>query len=141
MKIVRAPTARTHSPIAAALAVTDVIEQENLNQKAQEIGELITHRLHEMAEQFDCIGDVRGYGAMIAMELVEARDSHRPNKELTQELVKEAGKKGLVLLSCGVRANVIRFLVPLTAEKEIVNEGLNILSSCLELVQNTRLTK
>ncbi|MFZ3388739.1 4-aminobutyrate--2-oxoglutarate transaminase [Buttiauxella gaviniae] len=127
--------------IAAALAVTDVIEQENLNQKAQEIGELITHRLHEMAEQFDCIGDVRGYGAMIAMELVEARDSHRPNKELTQELVKEAGKKGLVLLSCGVRANVIRFLVPLTAEKEIVNEGLNILSSCLELVQNTRLTK
>jgi 4-aminobutyrate aminotransferase/(S)-3-amino-2-methylpropionate transaminase len=127
--------------IAAALAVTDIIREEKLNERAQDIGEQITSRLRQMAEKFDCIGDVRGYGAMIAMELVEGRDSHRPDKELTAALVQEAGRQGLVLLSCGVRGNVIRFLVPLTAEKEIVNQGLNILSSCLELVQNTRLTK
>jgi len=127
--------------IAAALAVVDIIEKEQLNQRAQAIGEQITTRLHQLAEQYDCIGDVRGYGAMIAMELVEGRDSHRPDKDLTAALVQEAGRQGLVLLSCGVRGNVIRFLVPLTAEKEIVKQGLNILSSCLELVQNTRLTK
>lgn len=95
----------------------------------------------ELAGQFDCIGDVRGYDAMIAMERVEGRDSHRPNKELATALVQEAGRQGLVLLSCGVRGNVIRFLVPLTAEKEIENQGLNILSSCLEIVQNTRPAK
>ncbi len=127
--------------IAAALAVTDIIEKEQLNARAQAIGEQIKTRLHQLAEQFDCIGDVRGYGAMIAMELVEGRDSHRPDKELTAALVQEAGRQGLILLSCGVRGNVIRFLVPLTAEKEIINEGLNILSSSLEVVQNTRLTK
>lgn len=127
--------------IAAALAVTDIIEKEQLNTRAQAIGEQIKTRLHQLAEQFDCIGDVRGYGAMIAMELVEGRDSHRPDKELTAALVQEAGRQGLILLSCGVRGNVMRFLVPLTAEKEIINEGLNILSSSLEVVQNTRLTK
>lgn len=127
--------------IAAALAVTDIIEKEQLNARAQAIGEQIKTRLHQLAEQFDCIGDVRGYGAMIAMELVEGHDSHRPDKELTAALVQEAGRQGLILLSCGVRGNVIRFLVPLTAEKEIINEGLNILSSSLEVVQNTRLTK
>lgn len=127
--------------IAAALAVTDIIEKERLNQRAQEIGLQITSRLQELAEKFDCIGDVRGHGAMIAIELVEGRDSHRPDKELTSALVQEAGRQGLVLLSCGVRGNVIRFLVPLTAEKEIINQGLNILSSSLEMVQNTRLSK
>lgn len=127
--------------IAAAMAVTDIIENEQLNQKALAIGEQIISHLHQLAEQFDCIGDVRGYGAMIAMELVEGRDSHRPNKELTAALVQEAGRQGLILLSCGVRGNVIRFLVPLTAEKEIVNQGLNILSSCLQMVQNTRPAK
>ena len=127
--------------IAAALAVTGLIEKERLNERAREQGELLITRLREMAEQYDCIGDVRGLGAMVAMELVESRDSHRPDKELTQRLVQEAGRQGLVLLSCGVRANVIRFLIPLTAEKEIIDEGLKILSSALKVVQNTRPAK
>ncbi|WP_241491634.1 aminotransferase class III-fold pyridoxal phosphate-dependent enzyme, partial [Winslowiella iniecta] len=92
-------------------------------------------------ERFDCIGDVRGLGAMVAIELVEQRDRHKPDKVLTQALVQEAGRQGLVLLSCGVRGNVIRFLIPLTASKEIVTEGLNILSSALEVVQNMRPAK
>ncbi|WP_426448518.1 4-aminobutyrate--2-oxoglutarate transaminase [Siccibacter colletis] len=127
--------------IAAALAVTDLIEQEQLNEKAQAVGEQIVTRLTRLAEEYDCIGDVRGVGAMVAMELVEGRDSQKPDKELTQLLIQEAGRQGLVLLSCGVRANVIRFLVPLTAEKEIIDEGLNILSSCLKVLQNTRPAK
>ncbi|EOD3493713.1 4-aminobutyrate--2-oxoglutarate transaminase [Cronobacter malonaticus] len=127
--------------IAAALAVTDLIEEEQLNARALAQGELLMSRLQELAQEYDFIGDVRGVGAMVAMELVHERDSHRPDKELTQQLVQEAGRQGLILLTCGVRANVIRFLIPLTAEKEIVTEGLNILSSCLKVVQNTRPAK
>ncbi|ALX78063.1 4-aminobutyrate--2-oxoglutarate transaminase [Cronobacter malonaticus] len=127
--------------IAAALAVTDLIEEEQLNARAIAQGELLMSRLRELAQEYDFIGDVRGVGAMVAMELVHERDSHRPDKELTQQLVQEAGRQGLILLTCGVRANVIRFLIPLTAEKEIVTEGLNILSSCLKVVQNTRPAK
>ncbi|EQA4281791.1 4-aminobutyrate--2-oxoglutarate transaminase [Cronobacter dublinensis] len=127
--------------IAAGLAVTDIIARERLNERATEQGELLIGRLREFAETYDFIGDVRGVGAMVAMELVHERDSHRPDKELTQQLVQEAGRQGLILLTCGVRANVIRFLIPLTAEKEIVTEGLNILSSCLKVVQNTRPAK
>ncbi|WP_426817883.1 4-aminobutyrate--2-oxoglutarate transaminase [Winslowiella sp. 2C04] len=127
--------------IAAALAVIDLIEEEQLNLKAQAQGEWVTQHLQQLAERVDCIGEVRGIGAMIAIELVEQRDRHKPDKALTQALVQEAGRQGLVLLSCGVRGNVIRFLIPLTASKEIVTEGLNILSSALEVVQNMRPAK
>lgn len=127
--------------IAAALAVTGLIEKERLNERAQAQGEQLMSYLTALAGQYDCIGDVRGTGGMVAMELVEGRDSHRPDKALTQMLVQEAGRQGLVLLSCGVRANVIRFLIPLTAEKEIIDEGLSILSSALKVVQNTRPAK
>lgn len=127
--------------IAAALAVIEIIEEEQLNEKACQQGEWLKSALRDMAEEFDCIGDIRGTGAMVAMELVEARDRTRPDKALTQALVQEAGRQGLVLLSCGVRANVIRFLIPLTASKEIVTEGLNLLSSSLGLVQNMRPAK
>ena len=95
--------------IAAALAVLEIIEREQLNQRAQEQGEQVVAFLHQLAEQFDCIGDVRHVGAMIAMELVEEGDAQRPAKALTQALVQEAGRQGLILLACGVRANVIRF--------------------------------
>lgn len=97
--------------------------------------------LQRMAQEFDCIGDVRGSGAMVAIELVEGRDRQRPDKALTQALVQEAGRQGLVLLACGVRGNVIRFLIPLTADKEIIEEGLNILYTSLGIVQNTRPAK
>jgi 4-aminobutyrate aminotransferase/(S)-3-amino-2-methylpropionate transaminase len=127
--------------IAAALAVLEIIEEEQLNQRAEQQGELLQAALHAMASEFDCIGDVRGCGAMVAMELVEAGDRQRPDKLLTQALVQEAGRQGLVLLSCGVRGNVIRFLIPLTASKEIIEEGLNVLYSSLRMVQNTRPAK
>lgn len=123
--------------IAAALAVTDLIKEEQLNQKAQQVGEQITTELHALAERFDCIGDIRAVGAMVAMELVENRDATKPNKAITSALVKEAGKQGLILLSCGVRGNVIRFLAPLTAEKEVIKEGMEKLASALSVVAKT----
>ncbi|MEM6160939.1 4-aminobutyrate--2-oxoglutarate transaminase [Erwinia sp. P6884] len=127
--------------IAAALAVVQLIDDEQLNQRAVQQGEWLMTALRQMAEEFDAIGEVRGVGAMVAIELVEAGDGSRPDKAITQALVQEAGRQGLILLSCGVRGNVIRFLIPLTASKEIVMEGLKRLSSSLRVVQNTRPAK
>ncbi|MDY7830143.1 4-aminobutyrate--2-oxoglutarate transaminase [Aeromonas caviae] len=121
------------SPIAcaAALAVLEVIEEERLNQKALAQGEQIKAHLHQLATRFDCIGNIRGPGAMVAMELVKEGDAARPDADLTKRLVAEAGKRGLVLLACGVRGNVIRFLAPLTAPVAIVDEGLDLLEQAL----------
>lgn len=127
--------------IAAALAVLALIEEEQLNLKARQQGEWVLAALHQLAEEFDCIGEVRGVGAMIAFDLVESGDRTQPDKALTQALVQEAGRQGVVLLSCGVRGNVIRLLIPLTASKEIIFEGLKGLSSALRVVQNMRPAK
>ncbi|WP_323884345.1 4-aminobutyrate--2-oxoglutarate transaminase [Aeromonas hydrophila] len=125
------------SPIAcaAALAVLEVIEEEQLNQRANAQGEQIKARLQQLAERVDCIGDIRGPGAMVAMELVKQRDAARPDADLTKRLVAEAGKRGLVLLACGVRANVIRFLAPLTASPALIDEGLDLLEQALLAAQ------
>lgn len=118
---------------AAALAVIEVIEEENLIERANQIGALIVRRIAEM--NMDCIGDVRKLGAMAAMELIKAGDAQQPDADLTKELVQLVCKKGLILLPCGVRGNVIRFLVPLTASDELINEGMDIIRDALsELV-------
>ena len=123
------------SPIAcaAALAVIDVIEEEKLADRALRIGDRIAARLEAMAadERFSCIGDVRHLGAMVAMELVTNRETRAPDPELTKAVVQGAVGKGLVILSCGTRGNVIRFLAPLTASDELIDEGLEILQQTL----------
>ena len=125
------------SPVgcAAALAVLEVMEKEDLCGRARQLGELVGARLKKLQQQLSCIGDVRGLGAMLAMELVKNRDPHAPDAELAKALVQLAARNGLILLSCGVYGNVIRFLMPLTAPDGIVNEGLDILERSLrELV-------
>lgn len=121
------------SPVscAAALAVIDVMKRENLPERATHIGRQLMHKLEQLQMRFDCIGDVRGLGAMVAMELVKNRDSHLPNADLTRALVQRCAQNGLVLLSCGVYGNVIRFLVPLTASEALIEEGLQILERSL----------
>jgi len=119
---------------AAALAVLDTIEREGLCARADVIGGMIKDRLNVLArtpELRQCIGDVRGLGAMVAMELVEAGDPDRPAASLTKELVLLCARRGLLVLACGTRGNVIRFLVPLTAGDAIVEEGLSILAQAL----------
>jgi 4-aminobutyrate aminotransferase/(S)-3-amino-2-methylpropionate transaminase len=78
------------------------------------------------------IGDVRGLGAMVAMEFVEDRASRAPAAGLTSRVVAEAEKGGLILLSCGTRANVVRLLPPLTIEASVLEEGLVILEAAIE---------
>jgi 4-aminobutyrate aminotransferase/(S)-3-amino-2-methylpropionate transaminase len=124
------------SPLAttAALAVLDVIEEEKLVERSAEMGKRLTDRFEAMAKRntFTCIGEVRGLGAMVAVELVKDRTTKEPAPELTKALVNKAAEKGLVLLSCGTYGNVIRILVPLTASDALVDEGLDVIEKALE---------
>ena len=123
------------SPIgcAAALAVIDVIAEENLVERANRIGAIFALRLSQLHQQYpDVIGDIRAErGAMIAMELVKNGDPFQPDSDLTKALVKAAWQDGLILLSCGVRGNVIRFLPALTISDNLINEGMDTVSRCL----------
>lgn len=119
--------------LAAGLAVLEVIEEEKLAERALAIGAQFKQRLAMLAEKSKgAIGDIRGLGAMVAMELVKDGDAERPDPDLTKAIVAEAQKRGLILLSCGTRANVIRFLPPLTAPQAVVGEGLDILEAVMD---------
>jgi 4-aminobutyrate aminotransferase len=123
---------------AAAHAVLDIIEDEKLCERAVSIGRIMMDRCHELAKRsnLNCIGDVRGLGAMCAVELVKDQQTHEPAPQLTQALMKAANARGLILLSCGTYGNVIRFLSPLTASDELVREGMDIFEASLtEAVQ------
>lgn len=116
---------------AAALAVLDVFEQEGIYERSLALGERIQGRLRQMAERFSCIGDVRGLGSMVAMELFKGSESRNPDPDLTKALVALAAERGLILLSCGMYGNTIRVLVPITGADELIDEGLDIIESCL----------
>ncbi|WP_018860143.1 4-aminobutyrate--2-oxoglutarate transaminase [Rhizobium sp. 42MFCr.1] len=120
--------------VAAANAVLDVINNEALRERAVEIGRRAVTRLRSVAERqgMERIGDVRGLGAMIAFELVDDRETKAASPSLTSRIVAEAERRGLILLSCGTRQNVIRLLPPLTIEYEILEEGLDIIEESIE---------
>ncbi len=114
---------------AAALAAIEVIEEEGLLARADEVGTLVASRFLGMAEQgMDAVQHVRAAGAMVACELV--RDG-KPDADLARELVASATANGLLLLSCGTYGNTIRVLVPLTASDALISEGLDIVQRCL----------
>ena len=124
------------SPVgcSAALAVLDVIREDGLVERARDVGARFGAHLKALQEKHpDTIGEVRcERGAMLAIELVREGDAAQPDAELTGAIVKAAYDKGLVLLSCGVNGNVIRFLPALTIPMELIDEGLGILASCFE---------
>jgi 4-aminobutyrate aminotransferase/(S)-3-amino-2-methylpropionate transaminase len=122
------------SPIAcaAALAVLDVFEEEQLVERSRALGVRLTDGLKLIASKHREVGDVRGLGAMIAIELFKGGDISQPDAELTKRVCAEALARGLVLLSCGIHGNVIRVLVPLTASDELIEEGLAILATSFD---------
>jgi 4-aminobutyrate aminotransferase/(S)-3-amino-2-methylpropionate transaminase len=124
------------SPIgcAAANAVLDVIEEEKLCERSEKIGAAMAARLERMRKNNalgSVIGEVRRLGSMLAVELVEDGDPTKPDAELTKAVVARAAKYGLIVIACGVRANVVRFLVPLTASDELIASGMEILERSL----------
>ena len=119
---------------ASALAVLDVFEKENLLQRSVDVGLRLKAGLTAIAQKHKCIGDVRGLGSMIAIELFKNGDLHQPDADLAKKLATEAAKRGLILLTCGTYANVIRVLVPLVASDAILDEGLAIIAASFDAV-------
>jgi 4-aminobutyrate aminotransferase/(S)-3-amino-2-methylpropionate transaminase len=117
---------------AAALAVLDAMEAERIPAHAQRTGDRVKARFRQWAEQFSCIGDIRGLGAMVGLELVTDRESRAPDKALTGRVLAAALERGLVLLSAGTFGNTIRVLAPLTADDAIIDEGLDVMGAALE---------
>ncbi|WP_325918871.1 4-aminobutyrate--2-oxoglutarate transaminase [Pseudomonas frederiksbergensis] len=120
------------SPIAcaAALAVMEVFEEEHLLDRCKAVGERLVTGLKDIQKKYPVIGEVRALGAMIAVELFENGDSHKPNAAAVAQVVAKARDKGLILLSCGTYGNVLRVLVPLTAPDEQLDKGLAIIEEC-----------
>lgn len=112
---------------AAALAALETIEQDNLVERARAIGDVLLSRLRALAERYDIIGDVRGRGAMVAMELVAGAGDKTPNPEALASVVKYCHAKGLILLTAGTYGNVIRLLPPLVISDALLEEGLTII--------------
>jgi 4-aminobutyrate aminotransferase/(S)-3-amino-2-methylpropionate transaminase len=126
---------------AAALAVLQVFEDDRIFLRAEKLGERIGAALEAMAARHAEIVDVRRLGAMVAFELGEGGDPERPAAELTKKLTARARELGLILLSCGIYGNVVRILVPITAEDAIVDEGLAIVAKAAsELLSDANAT-
>ena len=122
------------SPVAcaAALAVLDVFEKENLLQRSRDVGQRLSAGLKAMAARHACIGDVRGLGAMVAIELFKNGDVKQPDADMAKRIATDAAARGLILLTCGNYGNVIRILVPLTASDALLDEGLAIMAACFD---------
>ncbi len=117
--------------VASALAVLDVIAEENLIERANMLGEKLKTRLHNLRAEVPQIADVRGLGSMVAAEFMKP-GTKTPDAEFTKKVQSEALKLGLLLLTCGVHGNVIRFLYPLTISDAVMDEALSILSAALK---------
>ena len=120
------------NPVAAVAALKTIDRiRENLG-NAEKIGKLIFERFNDFEEEFKQVGDVRGLGAMVAMELVKDRASKKPASEETKKIISKSLKKGLILVKSGIYGNVIRVLVPLTVELDLVEKGLDILEDAMK---------
>lgn len=112
----------------------DVIDKENLLNRAEKVGERLKAGLQRIQKKRNrsVIGDIRGLGAMIGVELVEDEEARKPARSLTVKMIKEAADRGLLLASAGRHFNVLRFLVPLTISDAIIDESLNIIEDSID---------
>jgi 4-aminobutyrate aminotransferase len=116
---------------AAALAVLDEVSTEDFRARANHIGDRLQAGLERIASRVDAVGEVRGLGPMLALELVESRETKEPAAAMASKTTAAARELGLVLLSCGIYGNVIRILVPLVISDEDLDRGLEILEEAL----------
>lgn len=125
------------NPVAASagLAVLDVMEEEQLVDRAAEVGRRIRARLRAIAAESPHIGDVRGRGAMLAVEFVRGVKSTEPNPDLCQAIIRAALERGLALMKCGVYNNAIRFLCPLNIPWDVLDEGLDIFAEAVKVAE------
>ena len=124
---------------AAALAAIETLERENLPERAEKLGQRFDARARDWKKRWPLIGDVRGLGAMRALELVRSRDTREPAKEEADEVLRHCREHGLILLSAGSYGNVLRLLVPLVITEDQFEEGLDVLESSLATVAESQM--
>jgi 4-aminobutyrate aminotransferase/(S)-3-amino-2-methylpropionate transaminase len=124
------------NPVAcrAALAVLDLIKEENLLERAQKLGEQMSATLTGCMEKFKIIGEVRGLGPMIGIELVKDRRTKKPAVDETKNIIASCREDGLLVISCGMYSNVVRVLAPLVISDDQLNRGLAILERAIQKV-------
>ena len=116
---------------AAALAAIESMEEDDLAGRARAIGEVLTERLGRIEEKYEEVGEVRGRGAMVAMELVTDGESREPNAALAAAVNRGCHERGVVTLTCGTYGNVFRFLPPLSISDELLHEAMDVLEESL----------
>jgi 4-aminobutyrate aminotransferase / (S)-3-amino-2-methylpropionate transaminase / 5-aminovalerate transaminase len=119
---------------AAALAVLDIFERENLLARANELGDQFQKRARQWQKRWPMIGDVRGLGGMQAIELVRSPDTREPASEQTKQITQYCYEHGLITITAGSYSNVVRVLVPLVVTAQQMDEGLDVLESALQMV-------
>lgn len=119
---------------AGALGSIETMKELDLNAKAKNIESIMKSRLSAMQEKYDIIGDIRGRGAMIAIELVKDPASKTPFPEAAGALAKACHAEGLLVLTCGTYGNVLRFLPPLVISDELLNEGLDLIEAAFAAI-------
>jgi 4-aminobutyrate aminotransferase / (S)-3-amino-2-methylpropionate transaminase / 5-aminovalerate transaminase len=124
--------------LAAAVAVLDVIDEEGLIERAAQLGETMRARMNEWRERYPQIGEVRGLGMMLAIELVEDPETKQPAAGIASEIVAAAFERGLLLLKAGVYSNCIRVLSPLTLGDAELDEALGVWEDALEATLGRR---
>ncbi len=124
---------------AAALAAIETLERENLPERAEKLGQRFEARARDWKKRWPLIGDLRGLGAMRALELVRSRDTREPAKEEAEEVLRHCREHGLILLSAGSYGNVLRLLVPLVITEDQFDEGLDVLESSLATVAESQM--
>lgn len=117
--------------LAAANAVFDVIESEKLIERAKGLAEILLPRMKAWQERFDAIGDVRGVGSMLAIELVQSRETKEPAPDLATRVIEESLQRGLLLLKAGLYGNCVRVLTPLVITDDELNEALDVWEEAL----------
>jgi len=126
------------NPLAcrAGIEVLNIIEEEKLLDRAAAIGKLIRKRFDEMKGKYAIIGDVRGLGAMLGMELAKDPVTKVPAKDECAAVVQECLRNGVIIPSAGIYGNVLRLLLPLVITDEQLNEGLDVLEAAVGKVEN-----
>jgi 4-aminobutyrate aminotransferase/(S)-3-amino-2-methylpropionate transaminase len=120
----------------AALEVIKMIEEEGLVERANQIGHIILTKFKEMQSKYSMIGDVRGLGAMCAMEIVRDPLTKEPDKEVTSNIIAECNRRGIIVLSAGIYSNVIRLLSPLVISDSELKEALSVMDEVFSELSN-----
>ncbi len=130
------------NPVAcrAALAVLDIIQEENLLGKAEILGQKINKQLRTWQKEFEIVGNINGIGSMMAFELIEPK-MKEPAKDKAKEMVNLCHKKGLVILTCGKHGNSIRLLMPLVIKDDDLEKGFKIIEESLQILEKESIDK